>query len=49
MFCLIFEQIFGRISGKSDPVVKETTLSTVMQKQVKKMLHSLKGNLSDMN
>ncbi|XP_076083582.1 uncharacterized protein LOC143054460 [Mytilus galloprovincialis] len=41
-FVQTVNEIFGRISGKSDPVVKETTLSTVMQKQVKKMLHSLK-------
>ncbi|VDI48402.1 Hypothetical predicted protein [Mytilus galloprovincialis] len=41
-FVQTVNEIFGRISGKSDPVVKETTLSTKMQKQVKKMLPSLK-------
>ncbi|XP_076089988.1 uncharacterized protein LOC143062021 [Mytilus galloprovincialis] len=41
-FAQTVNEVLGRISGKNDPVVKETTLSTVMQKQVKKMLHSLK-------
>ncbi|XP_052085332.1 uncharacterized protein LOC127722974 isoform X11 [Mytilus californianus] len=35
-------EVLGRISGKNDPVVKETTLSTGMQKQVQKMLDGLK-------
>ncbi|VDI16414.1 Hypothetical predicted protein, partial [Mytilus galloprovincialis] len=41
-FVQTVNEILGRISGKSYPVVKESTLSTVMQKQVKKMLHGLK-------
>ncbi|XP_052085333.1 uncharacterized protein LOC127722974 isoform X12 [Mytilus californianus] len=34
--------VLGRISGENDPVVKETTMSTVMQQQVKKILYGLK-------
>ncbi|VDI00824.1 Hypothetical predicted protein, partial [Mytilus galloprovincialis] len=34
--------ILERISGKNNPVVKETRLSTVMQKQVQKILHGLR-------
>ena len=45
MFCLICKQVLVRIGGKNDPVVIETTLNNVVQKQVQKILHGLKGNL----
>ncbi|CAG2209478.1 ANK [Mytilus edulis] len=41
-FVQTVNEVLGRISGQNDPVVKETTLSAVMQKQVKKMLHGFK-------
>ncbi|XP_063412615.1 uncharacterized protein LOC134695321 [Mytilus trossulus] len=41
-FVQTVNEVLGRISGKNDPVVKETTLSTVMQQQVQKILYGLK-------
>lgn len=46
MICLIFKQILVRLGEDTEPVDK--TWNTSMQKQVRKVICGLKGNLIDM-